>query len=37
MALSGGISNLPGIAALLGIEVRRQRGDLPASLLDLLK
>ena len=37
MALSGEISNLPGIAALLGIEVRRQRGDLPRSLLDLLK
>lgn len=37
MALKGEISNLPGIAALLGIEVRRQRGDLPASLLDLLK
>jgi 8-oxo-dGTP pyrophosphatase MutT (NUDIX family) len=36
-ALTGEISNLPGIAALLGIEVRRQRGDLPASLLDLLK
>lgn len=37
MALKGEISNLPGIAALLGIEVRRQRGDLPAGLLDLLK
>jgi 8-oxo-dGTP pyrophosphatase MutT (NUDIX family) len=37
MALNGEISNLPGIAALLGIEVRRQRGDLPRSLLDLLK
>lgn len=37
MALTGEVSNLPGIAALLGIEVRRQRGDLPASLLDLLK
>jgi len=37
MALTGEISNLPGIAALLGIEVRRQRGDLPASLLALLK
>lgn len=37
MALKGEISNLPGIAALLGIEVRRQRGDLPPSLLALLK
>ena len=37
MALKGEISNLPGIAALLAIEVRRQRGDLPGSLLDLLK
>lgn len=37
MALSGEISNLPGIAALLGIEVRRRRGDLPESLLALLK
>ncbi len=37
MALKGEISNLPGIAALLGIEVRRQRRDLPGSLLDLLK
>lgn len=37
MALKGEISNLPGIAALMGIEVRRQRGDLPRSLLDLLK
>ena len=37
MALKGEISNLPGIAALLGSEVRRQRGDLPPSLLALLK
>ncbi len=37
MALKGEISNLPGIAALLGIEVRRHRGDLPPSLLALLK
>ena len=37
MALSGEISNLPGIAALLAIEVRRGRGDLPESLLALLK
>ncbi len=37
MALRGEVSNLPGVAALLGIEVRRQRGDLPPSLLDLLK
>lgn len=37
MALTGRISNLPGSAALLAIEVRRQRGDLPDSLLDLLK
>lgn len=37
MALTGEISNLPGIAALLGIEVRRRRGDLPDSLLAILK
>ncbi|MFN4016059.1 MAG: NUDIX domain-containing protein [Reyranella sp.] len=37
MALTGEISNLPGIAALLGIEVRRRRGDLPGSLLALLE
>lgn len=37
MALKGEISNLPGIAALLGIEVRRHHGDLPPSLLSLLK
>ncbi len=37
MALRGEVSNLPGVAALLGIEVRRQRGDLPPSLLDLLR
>lgn len=37
MALTGEISNLPGIAALLGIDVRRRRGDLPDSLLELLK
>ena len=36
MALTGRISNLPGSAALLAIEVRRQRGDLPDSLLALL-
>jgi 8-oxo-dGTP pyrophosphatase MutT (NUDIX family) len=37
MALAGEISNLPGIAALLAMEVRRRRRDLPDSLLALLK
>lgn len=37
MALTGEISNLPGVAALLALDVRRRRGDLPDSLLDLLK
>lgn len=37
MALTGEISNLPGVAALLALDVRRRRRDLPDSLLDLLK
>ena len=36
MALHGQISNLPGVALLLGIQVRLQRGDLPGSLVSLL-
>lgn len=37
MALNGGIGDLQGVAVVLGIHARFVRGDLPESLLDLLR